>query len=112
MAFIAILYIFVCSKDCVHWGLLPPATDEMKQKAKLAKGRFTGDPSFEFEHVEMKRTGDGEEATEEEETIMIKEEDRLAAVIADIDVDVRIVPRGAYVKTPTGQVYRNRSFEG
>ena len=44
--------------------------------------------------------------------IMIKEEERLAAVIDDIDHDVRIVPRAAYVKTPTGQVYNNRSFEG
>jgi len=100
------------SKDCVHWGLLPPATEEMKQKAKLAKGRFTGDPSYEFEHIEVKKVGEGDEMTEEEETITIKEEDRLAAVIADIDADVRIVPRGSYVKTPTGQVYQNRSFEG
>ena len=43
---------------------------------------------------------------------MIKEEDRLAAVISDIDHDVRIVPRGAYIKSPTSQVYDNRSFEG
>ena len=57
------------SKDCAHWGLLPPATDEMKTKAKLAKGRFTGDLSFEFEHVEIKKIGEGEEATEEEETV-------------------------------------------
>jgi len=100
------------SKDCVHWGLLPPATDEMKEKAHLAKGRFTGDPSFEFEHTEIKKVGDGEEQTEEEETITIKEEDRLSAVIAEIDCDVHIVPRGAFVKTPTGPVYANRSFEG
>ena len=44
--------------------------------------------------------------------ITIKEEDRLAAVISEIDSDVRIVPRRAYVKTPTGQGYVNRSFEG
>ncbi len=44
--------------------------------------------------------------------IFIKEEERLAAVIDEIDHDVKIAPRGAYVKTPTGQVYRNRSFEG
>ena len=43
---------------------------------------------------------------------MIKEEERLSAVLAEIDNEVRIVPRGAYVKTPTGQVYENRSFEG
>jgi len=33
-------------------------------------------------------------------------------VIADIDEDVRIVPRAAFIKTPTGQVIANRSFEG
>ena len=135
----------------------------MRQKAKLAKGRFTGDPSYEFEHVEVKKIGEGDEQTEEEETvsiehpwclycsgshcscpygsstlshknnspeqcmrmsrhqlnyiclalqIIIKEEDRLAAVIAEIETDARIVPRGSYVKSPTGQTYENRSFEG
>ena len=44
--------------------------------------------------------------------ITIKEEDRLAATIAEIEEEVRIVPRGAYIRTPTGQVYQNRSFEG
>ncbi len=36
----------------------------------------------------------------------------MASVIAEIDRDVTIVPRGAYIKTPTNQVYQNRSFEG
>lgn len=44
--------------------------------------------------------------------IMIKEEDRLTSVIADIDDDVAIVPRGAFLKWPTGEVVPNRSFEG
>ena len=48
---------------------MPPATEEMKQKAKLARGRFTGDPSFEFEHTEIKKVGEGDELTEEEETV-------------------------------------------
>lgn len=100
------------SKDCVHWGLLPPATKTMRDQSKLAKGRFTGDPSFEFEHIETKKIGEGEEATEEEETITIKEEDRLASIVADIDEDVKIVPRSSFVKTPTGLVVPNRSFEG
>ena len=43
---------------------------------------------------------------------IIKEEDRLASAIAEIDEDVRIVPRAAFIKTPTGQVISNRSFEG
>ncbi|KAK3093487.1 hypothetical protein FSP39_016321 [Pinctada imbricata] len=100
------------SKDCVHWGLLPPATKAMREQSKLAKGRFTGDPSYEFEHTEMKKTGEGDDAVEEEETINIKEEDRLASVIAEIDEDVRVVPRASFVKTPDGEVISNRSFEG
>ena len=43
---------------------------------------------------------------------MVKEEDRLAAVIDEIDREVHIVPRGAYVKTATGKIVTNRSFEG
>ncbi|CAL1539717.1 unnamed protein product [Lymnaea stagnalis] len=100
------------SKDCIHWGLLPHATQEMKTKSKLAKGRFTGDPAYEFEHVETKKIGEGEEATEEEETTIIKEEDRLSSVVAEIDEDVRIVPRGAFIQVPTAEVVKNRSFEG
>ncbi|XP_071079837.1 radial spoke head protein 9 homolog [Haliotis cracherodii] len=100
------------SKDCIHWGLLPPATKMMRDQSKLAKGRFTGDPSFEYEHVETKKIGEGDDATEEEETLTIKEEDRLASVITEIDEDVRIVPRAAFIKTPTAQVISNRSFEG
>ena len=30
-----------------------------------------GDPSFEFEHIETKKVGEGEDATEEEETVRI-----------------------------------------
>jgi len=42
----------------------------------------------------------------------LKEEDRLVAVIADIDHDVKIVPRGAFVQSNNGQIYENRSFAG
>ena len=44
--------------------------------------------------------------------IEMKEEDRLAAVVARIDEEVAIVPRGAYMKTPLGDVVLNKSFEG
>jgi len=100
------------SKDCIRWGLMPPATQAMREQSKLAKGRFTGDPSYEYEHTTTKKVGEGEEMTEEEETITIKEEDRLSSVVAEIDEEVRIVPRQAYIKTPTGEVVCNRSFEG
>lgn len=41
----------------------------MKAQSKLAKGRFTGDPAYEFEHTEVKKIGEGDDATEEEETV-------------------------------------------
>lgn len=44
--------------------------------------------------------------------VTVKEEDRLSATISKIDENVCIVPRGAYIKVPTGQTVRNRSFEG
>jgi len=100
------------SKDCMTWGLLQPPTEEMAKKNKFAKGRFTGDPSFEFEHIEIKKTGEGESAIETEESIIIKEEERLSVVVADIDRDVRIAPRGAFTKMTDGTVTQNRTWEG
>lgn len=67
--YIYIVLNFYYSKDCVNWGLLPPATKAMREKSKLAKGRFTGDASHEFEHVQTKKSGDGDDAHEEEETV-------------------------------------------
>ena len=42
----------------------------------------------------------------------MKEEDRLAAVVASIDHEVAVVPHGAYIKTPLGGIRKNPSFEG
>ena len=37
--------------DCVKW-------DVMRQNCSFVKGRFTGDPSYEYEHTESKRSED------------------------------------------------------
>lgn len=44
--------------------------------------------------------------------IQLKEEERVAAVVETIDNEVRVVPRGAFIKTPLGETHTNRSFEG
>ncbi|MBN3306071.1 radial spoke head protein 9 homolog [Amia ocellicauda] len=100
------------SLNCIDWYLLPPATDTLVAETSAVKGRFVGDPSHEYELVEMKRQGEGEEAMEEDITLKIKEENRLAATIFVLDKEVSVVPRGAFIKTPLGHVQRNRSFEG
>lgn len=100
------------SSNCVEWHLLSPPSETAFEKTKIIHGRFQGDPSYEYEHTEIKRIGDGENFTEEEVTVHLKEEDRLAAVVALIDEDAAIIPRGAFIRTPLGEVHTNRSFEG
>ncbi|XP_062830072.1 radial spoke head protein 9 homolog isoform X3 [Anolis carolinensis] len=98
------------SLNCVDWSLLPPPTEEMVTLTAGLKGRFQGDPSYEYEQPEKKE--DPERPYEEEVAALIKEETRLVATIHQIDKAVGIVPRGAYVKSPLGPVHENRSFEG
>uniref|UniRef100_A0A803VC48 Radial spoke head protein 9 homolog n=1 Tax=Ficedula albicollis TaxID=59894 RepID=A0A803VC48_FICAL len=92
------------SLNCVDWSLLTPATKEMLALAEQVKGRFQGDPSFEYAlhlkcpYFSLKP--------------VMKEEARLIATIELIDREVGIVPRGAFVKTPLGAVHENRHFEG
>uniref|UniRef100_A0A1I8FA82 Radial spoke head protein 9 homolog n=1 Tax=Macrostomum lignano TaxID=282301 RepID=A0A1I8FA82_9PLAT len=78
------------SKDCMEWGVLPVATPEIKAKAALARA---GSPAtvarLRARRVEANPPGEGET-------------ERLAAVVAEIDSDVAIVPRGAFVRTPNG----------
>ncbi|KAK4469425.1 hypothetical protein MN116_006979 [Schistosoma mekongi] len=101
------------SKDCCTWGLLPVPGKQDIEKSKVFRTRLTGDPSYEAEYIEVKQLpGEGDELAETEELITMKEEDRLAAIIYRIEEDVVIVPRGAYLRMPSGQVVRNKSFEG
>jgi radial spoke head protein 9 len=51
------------SKDCINWNMLTPASDDAKELVQLCQGRFTGDPSHEFEVTKYNITS---EDTEEE----------------------------------------------
>ena len=43
---------------------------------------------------------------------VVREEERLTAVVDAISHDVTIVPRGAYIKNPQEVVLQNKSFRG
>ncbi|KAK7906921.1 hypothetical protein WMY93_015533 [Mugilogobius chulae] len=104
---------YLYSSNCMDWSLLPPATPSMIQEvSKVARGRFTGDPSYVYEHVEIKKNGEEEEEAAEEEVSKVTEENRLVATIYQIDQEVSVVPRGAFIKSPNGLVQLNRSFGG
>ncbi|CAJ1077151.1 LOW QUALITY PROTEIN: radial spoke head protein 9 homolog [Xyrichtys novacula] len=99
------------SFNCMDWFLLPPATDSMMEEvSRAAGGFFTGDPSFVYEHVEIRQRADGDE--EEEVVTKVKEESRLAVTVHQIDEEVSVVPRGAFVRSLHGLVQVNRSFGG
>jgi hypothetical protein len=44
--------------------------------------------------------------------VMLKEEDRLSAVIHQIDEDTLLIPRGSFLQEPTGEIVKNRLFDG
>lgn len=44
----------VDSLNCVDWSLLPPPNEEMVALTAGLKGRFQGDPSYEYEIPERK----------------------------------------------------------
>jgi hypothetical protein len=50
--------------------LLNPPNQEYFEKLKDCKGRFTGDPSHEFECKKYKVVGEGEAEHLEEETVI------------------------------------------
>ncbi|XP_029352456.1 radial spoke head protein 9 homolog [Echeneis naucrates] len=98
------------SFNCMDWFLLPPATESMiDQVSKASKKRFKGDPSYVYEHLEIRRQGD---EAEEEIWTKVSEESRLAVTVHQIDEEVSVVPRGAFIKSPHGLVEVNRSFGG
>ncbi|KAJ7413538.1 Radial spoke head protein 9 like protein [Pitangus sulphuratus] len=99
------------SLNCLDWSLLVPPTKEMVAQAEQLKGRFQGDPSFEYNFAEINPQA-AEKLFEGGKEPVIKEEARLIATIELIDREVGIVPRGAFVKTPLGSVHENRHFEG
>ena len=44
--------------------------------------------------------------------VLLKEEDRLSAVISKIEEEAHVVPRSSFIQQPTGEVVKNRLFEG
>ncbi|KAM4695048.1 radial spoke head protein 9 homolog [Discoglossus pictus] len=100
------------SLNCMDWFLLPPATEEVLAETQVVKGRFIGDPAHEYEHTVKKKVVEGDATYEEEATTHIKEEARLTAIIARIDKVASVVPRGAFIKNPLGQVTINNCFRG
>merc|ERR1712080_386720 len=92
--------------------LLLTPDEKVREDALQIRGRFIGDPMHEYEQHEVRRFGSGVNTQDDDISIQVKEEDRLATTIAEIDQEAMIVPRGAYLRSPAGIVTRNISFSG
>ncbi|KAF3702751.1 Radial spoke head protein 9 -like protein [Channa argus] len=101
------------SFNCTDWFLLPSVTDPViKEVSKVVKRRFIGNPSYVYEHVEIRRRGEGDDAEEEEIVTKVNEESRLAVTVDQIDEEASVAPRGAFIKNLHGLVQKNHSFVG
>ena len=56
----------------MKWCLLPVLTDSRAQMCRSLSGRFIGDPTYEYEYIDMKVVGEGEDAEEETNTVNIR----------------------------------------
>eukprot|EP00800_Vazella_pourtalesii_P002033 TRINITY_DN11887_c0_g1_i1.p1 TRINITY_DN11887_c0_g1~~TRINITY_DN11887_c0_g1_i1.p1 ORF type:complete len:271 (+),score=57.25 TRINITY_DN11887_c0_g1_i1:98-910(+) len=103
---------YLSSQNCLEWGLMNHVTPDAISKAQKIKGRFTGDPAFVYEQSETLYTQEASGEPDTTSKIELKEDDRLAAVVKMIEKECSVAPRGAFMKTPLGQVILNGSFEG
>jgi radial spoke head protein 9 len=102
---------YMYSLNCMDWHLLQDPSAETMSKTDVIRGRFIGDPSYEYEHVDVQRIGEGDDAHDEETVFTIKEEDRLSAIVKRITEEF-VVPRGAFLHAPNGLVYQNKGYFG
>jgi len=83
---------------------LPELNPKFVQEAqKQSRQPFSGDPAT---------TVDDEENDPDDDTEVYSEKHRLAYVVRQIDDSVSVVPRGAYIVTPSHRVLKNPAYEG
>eukprot|EP00055_Hartaetosiga_balthica_P005145 m.14643 g.14643 ORF g.14643 m.14643 type:complete len:297 (-) comp4347_c0_seq1:159-1049(-) len=117
------------SVDCIRWAQLPDLHAVLVKSCKRIKGYFTGNPSHEFvvqepglkSNEERPTLPEEVEAIRKEETVgdgttiittTITEEKRLAAAVALIDDETRIVPRGAFRMDDSEKIVPCETFHG
>lgn len=120
--------IFLYSQNCIDWHLLPRTTNQSVHRFSYVTQRLIGDPAhshlFSIEnrvnncqnnHDDDKYYNENNTESRQPSPLsyhQILEEDLLAAIVAKIDRETSIVPKGAFVKNPLGKVQVNRTFRG
>ena len=99
---------FFCTTQNFTLKQLPALTADYVSKSKSVTGRFRGDPSFPLEEPPEPEP-DAEEGVEVES---FREIHRLANTIIDIDHDVAVIPKGAFMADAAHQIIKNKAYDG
>lgn len=114
---------YFSADEGVTFSKLPDIDEFIEQKVVHAKGMFTGNPANlykdpnapkveEEEEEPEPEEGDEEEKAPDPSKRKLTELERLAHTVHCIDTDTCVVPRGAFILTPTGVIQKNKQFEG
>ncbi|XP_014247389.1 radial spoke head protein 9 homolog [Cimex lectularius] len=117
--------VFYYSKNAIDWVLLPKTRDMENYLSLIITSRFQGDQSLQVDVMDDKPIP-GDEYEAGSDTVaskklkrwfkipvyVLKEEDRLASVVASATAEGAVVPRGALYKHPNGDVVPNETFCG
>ncbi|KAA0174595.1 hypothetical protein FNF27_03970 [Cafeteria roenbergensis] len=112
---------YFCTTKSFELQAFPDLTDEFSGKCDKLTGTLRGDPGLvvggddeeEEEEEEPEEEEDGEEgAPRRPKKVKFIEAHRLAHRVLAMDSDLSIVPRGAFVITPTHYLAPNPSFAG
>lgn len=93
--------------DFKYWGLLPKAKKKYKLLSLLTTFPFRGDVS-----LKVKVLDEALEETHPDRCQFMKEENRLAATISNINDEAEICARGQLLKQPNGTIILNPNFYG
>ncbi|KAJ1562537.1 Radial spoke head protein 9 [Nowakowskiella sp. JEL0078] len=106
------------SLDLVNWLQLNNVTNDEMIRIFEIQSRFYGDPAYEYP-LPPKETPDetlpttlAEEPEQDASPMILNEEKRLAGVVALINYEALVVPRGAFYRNALGELKPNPSFEG
>jgi len=108
---------FYCTTNDFTLSQMPALTDEWSKMAAAISMPFRGEPS-----LPLTATGEAGEEPPEPEAVdgeeppapveVFREMHRLANLVSQIDNDVAVLPRGAFIVDAAHNVIQNKSFEG
>ncbi|XP_043480321.1 radial spoke head protein 9 homolog [Leptopilina heterotoma] len=108
--------VYYYSFDRMNWLLMPKTNAYNRCLTPFATSQFQGIPGFISKVYNLispfPPNKDFEKYLQGSVSKELKEEDRLAAIVEQINEDAMIIPRGGWQKTVNGDIIENANFQG